>query len=126
MWLKRPVGPADPDHGKGAVAARSRQAEEAGGAQRNGADLMSWEEKFMLLAARARTEEVPQVNVVPEVLTLLSSGQAEPLTVAENLGMWLAAGASAVAVPAAGVALSVYNASMGPLREIVNSISWAM
>jgi hypothetical protein len=87
---------------------------------------MSWEEKFMLLAARARTEEVPQVNVVPEVLTLLSSGQAEPLTVAENLGMWLAAGASAVAVPAAGVALSVYNASMGPLREIVNSISWAM
>lgn len=87
---------------------------------------MNWEEKFMLVAARARTEEVPQVNVVPEVLTLLSSGKAEPLTVAENLWIWLAAGASAVAVPAAVVAVSVYNASMGPLREIVNSISWAM
>jgi hypothetical protein len=87
---------------------------------------MNWEEKFMLLAARARTEEVPHVNVVPDVLTLLSSGQAEPLTVAENLWIWLAAGASAVAVPAAVIAVSVYNAGVGPLREIVNSISWAM
>jgi hypothetical protein len=87
---------------------------------------MNWEEKFTLLAARARAEEIPHVNVAPDVLSLLSSGQAEPLTVAENLWIWLAAGASAVAVPAAVVAISVYNASMGPLREIVNSISWAM
>jgi len=87
---------------------------------------MNWEEKFMLLAARARAEEVPHVNVAPEVLTLLTSGRPEPLTVAENLWMWLAAGASAVAVPAAMIAMSAYNASMGPLREIVNSFSWAM
>lgn len=87
---------------------------------------MNWEKKFALLAARARAEKIPHVDVAPQVLTLLSSGQAEPLSMAENLWMWLAAGASAVAVPAAVVAISVYNASMGPLREIVNSISWAM
>jgi hypothetical protein len=87
---------------------------------------MNWEEKFALLAARARTEKIPHVDVVPQVLNLLSSGQAEPLGMAENLWMWLAAGASAVAVPAAVFAVSVYNASAGPLREIVNSISWAM
>ncbi len=87
---------------------------------------MNWEEKFALLAARARAEKIPHVDVAPEVLHLLSSGQVEPLGMAENLWMWLAAGASAVAVPAAVFAVSVYNASLGPLREIVNSISWAM
>jgi len=38
---------------------------------------MNWEEKFMLLAARARAEEIPHVNVAPEVLTLLTSGRPE-------------------------------------------------
>jgi hypothetical protein len=54
------------------------------------------------------------------------SGQAEPLTVAESLWMWLAAGASALAVPAAVIAVAIYNAGTGPLRDIVNSVSWAM
>lgn len=87
---------------------------------------MNWEEKIALLAVRARAEEIPHVNVAPQVLSLLRSGRAEPLTMAENLWMWLAAGASAVAVPAAVLAISLYNAGAGPLREIVNSISWAM
>ena len=78
---------------------------------------MNWEEKFMLLAARARAEEIPHVNVAPEVLTLLTSGRPEPLTVAENLWMWLAAGPSALAGPAAGVPVSAYKARFGPLRE---------
>ncbi len=87
---------------------------------------MNWEETFTLLAARARAEQVPCVNVAPDVLAMLTSDRPEPVTLAENLWMWLAAGASAVAVPAAVVAVSAYNAGMGPLREIVNSISWAM
>ncbi len=87
---------------------------------------MTWEKTFSMLAARARTEEVPHVNVAPEVLSILVSGRAEPLTVAESLWMWLAAGASAVAVPAAVIAVIMYNAGAGPLREIVNSVSWAM
>jgi hypothetical protein len=87
---------------------------------------MTWEKKLEMLAARARAEECPRVNVASDVLGILMSGEAEPLTVAESLWMWLAAGASAVAVPAAVIAVAIYNAGAGPLREIVNSVSWAM
>lgn len=87
---------------------------------------MNWEEKIQMLAARARAEEPPRVNVAPDVLRILTTEQVNPLGVGERLWIWLAAGASAVAVPTAAVAVSVYNASTGPLREIMNSISWAM
>jgi len=87
---------------------------------------MNWEEKIEMLAARARFEQPPQVDVAPEVLRILASGQAVPLAVGERLWIWLAAGASAVAVPAAAIAISVYNAGAGPLREVMNSISWAI
>jgi len=87
---------------------------------------MTWEKKLEKLASRAQAEECPRVNVASDVLGILTSGEAEPLTVAESLWMWLAAGASAIAVPAAVVAISIYNAGAGPLREIVNSVSWAM
>ena len=88
--------------------------------------MMNWEEKIQRLAARARAEEPPRVDVAPEVLRILTSEQADPISVGERLWIWLAAGASAVAVPAAAIAVSVYNASTGPLREIMNSISWAV
>ena len=87
---------------------------------------MNWEEKIERLAARARIEQPPQVNVAPEVLRFLTSDQDDPVTVGERFWIWLAAGASAVAVPAAAIAVSLYNASASPLREVINSISWAM
>ena len=87
---------------------------------------MNWEEKIQKLAARAQAEEPPRVNVAPEVIRILTTEQVDSLTMGERLWIWLAAGASAVAVPMVAVAISVYNASTGPLREIMNSISWAM
>lgn len=87
---------------------------------------MNWEDQIQMLAARARAEAPPQIDVAPEVLRILAGGQADPLTVGERLWIWLAAGASAVAVPAVAIAVSFYNASTGPLREIMNSISWAI
>jgi hypothetical protein len=87
---------------------------------------MNWEDKIEMVAARARAEQPPHVNVAPAVLRILTSGQAGPLTVGERFWIWLAAGASAVAVPAAAIAISVYNAGAGPLREVMNSISWAI
>lgn len=87
---------------------------------------MKWERRLEVLANRARAEEVPHVDVSTDVLNILMSGRAEPLTVAESLWLWLAAGASALAVPAGVIAVAVYNAGAGPLREIVNSVSWAM
>ena len=87
---------------------------------------MSWEKKIEVLAARARAEEPPRVDVASSVLRILMSGQAEPITMGERLWIWLAAGASAIAVPAAVVAIVMYNTSAGPLHELVDSISWAL
>jgi len=66
---------------------------------------MNWEHKIERLAARARSERPPQVNVTHRVLAVLASGQAAPITVTERLWMWLAAGSAAVAVPAAVIAV---------------------
>lgn len=87
---------------------------------------MKWQEQIQRLAARARTEQPPQVDVTHSVLAMLSAGQAEPIAVTERFWMWLAAASAAVAVPAAVVAVALYNASSGPLPEIINSIAWAM
>jgi len=87
---------------------------------------MNWEEKIERLAARAQAERTPRVDVTQSVLHILASGEAQPLTAAERLWMWLAAAASAVAVPAATAALILYTRSAGPLNEIVEAISWAV
>ena len=88
--------------------------------------MMNWEKRIERLAARARSEQPPPVDVAQSVLGILTSGQAEPITVAERLWMWLAAGSAAIAVSAAAIAVAVYNASAGPLPEIVDSIAWVM
>ena len=87
---------------------------------------MNWEDQIRMLADRAQADTPPRIDVSPDVLRILASGQADPLTMGERLWIWLAAGASAVAVPAAAVAVSVYNAGTGPLREVMNSIAWAI
>jgi hypothetical protein len=87
---------------------------------------MNWEEKIERLAARAQAEQMPHVDVTQSVLHILAAGEAQPLTAAERLWMWLAAATSAVAVPAAAVALILYVRSAGPLNEIAEAISWAI
>ncbi len=89
---------------------------------------MNWEQRFEILAARARAEETPHVDVASNVMRILMTDEVEPYTLAERLWMWLAAGAAAVAVPAGVIAVMAYNTATkaGPLREIVNSIAWAM
>jgi len=87
---------------------------------------MNWEEKIKRLAARAQAEQTPHVDVTQSVLHILATGEAQPLTAAERLWMWLAAATSAVAVPAAAVALILYVRSAGPLNEIAEAISWAI
>lgn len=87
---------------------------------------MNWEDKIEGLAARARAERAPQVDVTCSVLSILASGQAHPVSAAEHLWMWLAAASAAVATPAAVVAGILYRSSAGPLRELVDSIVWAM
>ena len=87
---------------------------------------MNWEEKIERLAARAQAERTPRVDVTQSVLRILTAGEAQPLTAAERLWMWLAAATSAVAVPAAAAAFILYTRSAGPLNEIAEAISWAI
>ncbi|MBN2450023.1 MAG: hypothetical protein JXR77_06520 [Lentisphaeria bacterium] len=87
---------------------------------------MNWERKIEQLAARARDEHPPRVDVACSVLGLLTAGPVQPLTVTERLWMWLAAAASAVAVPAATAAFVLYHRSAQPLGEIAEAISWAI
>jgi hypothetical protein len=86
---------------------------------------MNWEQKIERLAARARDEAPPRVDVACGVLGVLAAGRTSPLGVAERLWMWLAAGASAVAVPAAIAAFVLYARSAQPLSEIAEAIAWA-
>jgi hypothetical protein len=87
---------------------------------------MNWEEKIERLAARARDEQPPRVDVTYSVMGMLAGGWAEPMTVGERFWMWLAAASSAVAVPAAVAALLLYSRSAQPLGEIAEAISWAI
>jgi hypothetical protein len=87
---------------------------------------MNWEQKIERLAAPARAERPPKVNVASSVVQMLLAGRTQPVTVGERLWMWLAAVSSAVAVPAAAVALILYVSSSQPLNEIAEAISWAI
>ncbi len=87
---------------------------------------MNWEQKIERLAAQARAERTPRVDVAHSVLQILTAGPAAPLTMPERFWMWLAAASSAVAVPAAVAAFVLYSRSVAPLNEIVEAISWAM
>ncbi|RPJ26410.1 MAG: hypothetical protein EHM35_14905 [Planctomycetaceae bacterium] len=85
---------------------------------------MTWEKRIEHLAARARAERPPKVDVADSVLQMLAAGQTEPLGVTERFWMWLAAVSSAVAVPTAAVAFTLYARSAGPLNGIAEAISW--
>jgi hypothetical protein len=87
---------------------------------------MNWQEKIERLAALAQAERTPRVDVTQSVVHILAAGEAPPVTAAERLWMWLAAAASAVAVPAATAVFILYTRSAGPLNEIVEAISWAV
>lgn len=87
---------------------------------------MKWEQKIEQLAARARDEDPPHVDVTCSVLGILTAGQAHPMTVPERLWMWLAAVSSAIAVPAAVAAFVLCTRSAQPLNEITEAISWAI
>ena len=87
---------------------------------------MNLEKRIKALAARARAETPPHVDVASGVLRILASEGAAPVPVSERLWIWLAAVSSAVAVPAAVLAITVYMRSADPLVQVVQSISWVV
>jgi len=83
---------------------------------------MKSKSRFETLLARARGEMSPQVDVSADVLMILATGR-----VSEKPLVWLAALSSAIAIPAAIVAVVIlYNAWADPLAELSKAISWVV
>ncbi len=88
---------------------------------------MKEQSRFETLARLARSEAPPRVDVAGRVIAILSaeSGRSAGLDRASDKPlMWLAAFSSAVAVPAAVLAVIAYNNWVGPLFELSQAISW--
>jgi hypothetical protein len=64
------------------------------------------------------------VDVAGRVIAILSAEQVQLERASDRPLMWLAAVSSAVAVPAAVLAVVVYNNWVGPLFELSQAISW--
>ena len=87
---------------------------------------MKNENLFEALAARARSESPPSVDVAGRVIARLNAQQNRIEQLTEKPLLWLAAASSAFAVSAAVIAVMVYNASTGPLYEISQAIAWVV
>ena len=87
---------------------------------------MKNENLFEALAARARSESPPSVDVSGRIIARLSAEQSRIERMAEKPLLWLAAASSAFAVSAVVIAIIVYNASIGPLYEISQAIAWVV
>jgi len=87
---------------------------------------MKNENLFEALAARARSESPPEIDVADRVIARLSAEQNRIEQLAEKPLLWLAAASSAFAVSSVVIAIMVYNASTGPLYEISQAIAWVV
>ncbi len=87
---------------------------------------MKNENLFEALAARARSESPPEIDVAGRVIARLSAEQNRIEQMAEKPLLWLAAASSAFAVSSVVIAIMVYNASTGPLYEISQAIAWVV
>lgn len=87
---------------------------------------MKNENLFEALAARARSESPPEIDIAGRVIARLSAEQNRIEQLAEKSLLWLAAASSAFAVSSVVIAIMVYNASTGPLYEISQAIAWVV
>jgi hypothetical protein len=85
---------------------------------------MKNESRFEALTARARSETPPSVDVSGRVIEILAAERVRAERASDRPLMWLAAVSSAVAVPAAVLAIVVYNSWADPLFEISRAIAW--
>ena len=86
---------------------------------------MNEEEWIRKLAARARMETPPQVDVAARVLTALHSKRQEQ-TADEKPFLWVGAFAIASAVAIAIQAFSALDAWINPVWEILSAMTWGM
>jgi hypothetical protein len=84
---------------------------------------MTPHERMTSLAAAARREVPPAVDVTAGVRRIISQLPAEPLVVSARPLAWVAAAASVAAVIAVVAAFQISSAA-DSMTEITNSIAW--
>jgi hypothetical protein len=84
------------------------------------------ENRFEILAARARGETPPRVDVAGRVLAILEAEQSRLVRMSERPLMWVAVVSSALAASVMAIAVISYYFQANPLAEISETISWVM
>ena len=84
------------------------------------------ENRFEMLAARARSEIPPRVDVSGRVLAFLATEQNRFERISERPLMWVAVFSSALAASVMAIAVISYFFQTNPLAEISETISWVM
>jgi hypothetical protein len=81
---------------------------------------------FNTLCAKARTEDIPKVNIADKTIALIESNELQMQWFWNKPLMWVAALSSAIAVPVVIMAILLHNIWAEPLYEISQVISWAI
>lgn len=84
------------------------------------------ENLFKMLAARARGETPPRVDVAGRVIAILGTEQNNIVRMSERPLMWIAVLSSAIAASVMAIAVISYYFQSNPLAEISETISWVM
>lgn len=87
---------------------------------------MNFEKRLEKLAAAARSEDAPQINVAHKVLGAISYQAARYEKASERQLMWVAVVSSAVAAMIAVAAVAAYYSVADPITEVSETISWVI
>ncbi len=83
-------------------------------------------DRFEMLAAQARGEASPRVDVSGRVIAVLATELKRFDRMSEKSLMWVAVLSSAVAASVMVIAMISYFLQANPLAEISETISWVM
>jgi hypothetical protein len=87
---------------------------------------MNFEKQLEKLAALARGEQAPQINIAHKVLGAISYQAARYGATSERQLMWVAVVSSAVAAMVVVAAVAAYYNVTDPITEISQTISWVI
>lgn len=88
--------------------------------------MINFNDQLKMLAARARGESSPRVDVSGRVIAVLATERKRFDHVSEKSLMWVAVLSSALAASVMVIAMISYFLQANPLAEITETISWVM
>jgi hypothetical protein len=88
--------------------------------------MINFDDRLKILAACARGEASPRVDVSGRVIEILETEQNNLIRMSERPLMWVAVLSSAIAASVMFIAVISYYFQSNPLAEISETISWVM